>query len=150
MGRFLCRAPLPRSRRGSPSPPRHAAGQNPRPLTGETYATQKKGGKKSILMHRPGLRMSPCSAPREGCGPTEPVAAGTGFGQRRGPACDGARVRLVLVVAPQICPPWGRPRAPSPTGHPGGASSPRGTLRSGQRNTMVLVFGELSDSPARV
>lgn len=103
----------------------------------------KKGEKKKcILMHHPGLRMSPCSAPREGCGPTVPGAAGAGFGQRRGPACDRARVRLVLVVAPKICPPWGQPHAPGPTGHPGGCQQPQGNIEErSEKHDGVGVWG---------
>ena len=47
-GRFLRRAPLPRSHRSSPSPPWHAAAQTHRPDRGNR-SNSKKRGKKSAL-----------------------------------------------------------------------------------------------------
>ena len=132
----------------------------------------KKKGEKSVFwcnIQLPRLCASPCSAPREGCGPECPsqraeVSGGTGVPRRAvAPRCPSqwaevsGSTRLLPAAAlesgscssllPKPALPGTGPVLPAPWGIRRVPAAPREHLWTGQRNTMVLAFGELSNSP---
>lgn len=128
MGRFLCRAPLPRSPRGSPSPPQHAARQNPRPLTREAYATQKKGRKKVSFDAPSGAAHVPLLRTPRGLWPHGARRSGRRFWAAPGSCLRPRSGQACACCCSQNLPSLGPAPRSRPHGAPGGCQQPQGNI----------------------